>query len=92
MAELRIRPKEECRYAAVSLGEVMVRLNPNEGRVRTGRVFTVSEAGGEYNVPRALKRAFGLNTAVVTTLPDCEAGHLCEDLMMQGGVDLSHIL
>lgn len=92
MAELRFRPKEECKYAAVSLGEVMIRLNPNEGKIKTARVFTVSEGGGEYNVTRALKRVFGLNTAVVTALPDCEAGHLCEDLMMQGGVDLSYVM
>lgn len=92
MAELHLRPKEDCKYAAVSLGEVMIRLNPNEGRVRTGRTFTASEGGGEYNVTRALKKVFGLNTAVVTALPDCESGHLCEDLMMQGGVDLSHVV
>jgi len=92
MTELRIRPKEECKYAAVSLGEVMVRLNPNEGRVRTARIFTVSEGGGEYNVTRALKKVFGLNTAIVTALPDCEVGHLCEDLMMQGGLDLSYVV
>ena len=92
MSQLRMRPKQECRYALVSLGEVMIRLNPNEGRVRTARTFAVSEGGGEYNVARALKKVFGLNTAVVTALPDCESGHLCEDLMMQGGVDLSHVL
>jgi len=92
MTELRVRPKEECKYAAVSLGEVMVRLNPNEGRVKTARTFIASEGGGEYNATRALKRVFGLNTAVVTSLPDCEAGHLCEDLMMQGGVDLSYVV
>jgi 2-dehydro-3-deoxygluconokinase len=92
MKELRIRPKEECRYALVSLGEVMIRLNPNEGRIRTSRYFTVCEGGGEYNVARALNKVFGLPTAIVTALPDCEVGHLCEDLMMQGGVDLSYIL
>ncbi len=92
MTQLRIKSKQECKYALVSLGEVMVRLNPNEGRVRTARTFTVSEGGGEYNAARALKKVFGLNTAVVTALPDCEAGHLCEDLMMQGGVDLNHLV
>ena len=92
MATLSIRPKEECKYALVALGEVMIRLNPGDGRVRTARYFTVSEGGGEYNVARALRKVFGLPTAIVTALPDCEVGHLCEDLMMQGGVDLSHVV
>jgi len=92
MSDLPIRPRQECGYALVSLGEVMIRLNPNEGRIRTARTFAVSEGGGEYNVARALKKVFGLNTAVVTALPDSESGHLCEDLMMQGGVDLSHVV
>ena len=89
---LQIKPAKECKYALVALGEVMIRLNPGDGRVRTARYFTVSEGGGEYNVARSLKKVFGLNTAIVTALPDCEVGHLCEDLMMQGGVDLSHIV
>ncbi|MCK4418385.1 sugar kinase [Candidatus Aerophobetes bacterium] len=92
MTELRIRSSQDCKYAAVSLGEVMIRLNPDEGRVRTARTFTASEGGGEYNVTRALKKVFGLNTTVVTALPDSEVGHLCEDLMMQGGIDLSYIV
>lgn len=55
MTELRIRPSQDCKYAAVSLGEVMIRLNPDEGRVKTARTFTVSEGGGEYNVTRAAR-------------------------------------
>jgi len=92
MNQLMVKPKEECKYALVALGEIMIRLNPGDGRVRTARYFTVSEGGGEYNVARALRKVFGLNTAIVTALPDCEVGHLCEDLMMQGGVDLSHVV
>jgi len=92
MSQLSIRPAQKCIYALASLGEVMIRLDPEEGRVRNARRFIVREGGGEYNVARALKKVFGLNTVVVTALPDCEVGHLCEDLMMQGGVDLSHIV
>ena len=32
---LNLRPKEECQFDAVSLGEVMLRLDPGEGRIRT---------------------------------------------------------
>ncbi len=66
MSDLRIRPRQECTYALVSLGEVMIRLNPNEGRIRTARTFAISEGGGEYNVARGLKRCFGQRAAVVT--------------------------
>jgi 2-dehydro-3-deoxygluconokinase len=88
---LRLRPAEECRFDLVALGEVMLRLDPGEGRIRTARSFAVWEGGGEYNVARGLRRCFGLRTAVVTALADNEIGRLVEDLMLQGGVDTSHV-
>jgi 2-dehydro-3-deoxygluconokinase len=80
------------RYDAVALGEVMLRLDPGEGRVRNARCFRVWEGGGEYNVARGLRRCFGLRTAVVTALVDNEIGRLVEDCMLQGGVDTSHVV
>lgn len=91
MSDLVIRPAEETRYDAVSLGEVMLRLDPGEGRVRTTRSFRVWEGGGEYNVARGLRRAFGLRTAVVTALADNEVGRLVEDCILTGGVDTSFV-
>src|SRR3954465_15935603 len=91
MAELNIKPKSECRWDQVSLGEVMLRLDPGEGRVHTTRAFQVWEGGGEYNVARGLKRCFGLGTAIVTALADNPIGLLVEDLIYQGGVDKSHV-
>lgn len=88
---LDIRPAEECRWDAISLGEVMLRFDPEWGRVRTTRHFKVSEGGGEYNVTRALRKVFGMRTAVVTALVDSEIGHLVEDCMLQGGVDLRYV-
>ena len=87
MAELRIRPKTECRWDQVSLGEIMLRLDPGDGRIATTRTFQVWEGGGEYNVARGLKRCFGLETAVVTALADNPVGRLVQDLIYQGGVD-----
>ncbi|MPY55980.1 sugar kinase [Streptomyces spongiae] len=75
----------------VALGEVMLRFDPGEGRVRTARTFQVWEGGGEYNVVRGLRRCFGLRTAVVTALADNAVGRLVEDLVLQGGVDTSQI-
>jgi len=88
---LKIRPKEECQWDAASLGEIMLRLDPGDGRIRTTRTFKVWEGGGEYNVTRGLRRCFGLRTTVVTAIVDNEIGRLLEDLMLQGGVDLSHV-
>jgi 2-dehydro-3-deoxygluconokinase len=91
MATLRIKPKADCRWDLVSLGEVMLRFDPGEGRIHTTRTFQVWEGGGEYNVARGLKRCFGLDTAVVTALVDNPVGRLVQDLILQGGVDQSHL-
>jgi len=86
---LKIRPKENCRWDMISLGEVMLRFDPGEKRIWTTRSFEVYEGGGEYNVARGLKRCFGLDTAVVTVFADNPVGRLLQDLIYQGGVDQS---
>lgn len=91
MATLPIKATASCQFDQVSLGEVMLRLDPGEGRVRTTRQFQAWEGGGEYNVARGLRRCFGMRTAIVTALADNEVGRLVEDLMLQGGVDLSYL-
>jgi 2-dehydro-3-deoxygluconokinase len=89
---LNIKPASSCRWDALALGEIMLRLDPGWGRIRTAREFKAWEGGGEYNVVRGLRRCFGLRTSVVTAMPDNEIGRLLEDLMLQGGVDLSHLI
>jgi 2-dehydro-3-deoxygluconokinase len=86
------RTLDECRFDIVTLGEVMLRLDPGEGRVRTARSFRVSEGGGEYNVGRSLRRVFGHRVASVTAIGDNEVGRLLEDLLLQGGTNLDHIV
>jgi 2-dehydro-3-deoxygluconokinase len=88
---LNIKSREQCRWDAAALGEIMLRLDPGDGRIRTTRTFRVWEGGGEYNVVQGLHRCFGLRTTVVTAIVDNEIGHLLEDLTLQGGVDLSHV-
>src|SRR5882672_8055777 len=88
---LVIKPKEGRRFDLVALGEVMLRFDPGEDRISTTRAFRVWEGGGEYNVARALKRCFGLDTAIVTALADNAIGSLIEDLLYQGGVDRSYL-
>ncbi|MDR1305046.1 MAG: sugar kinase [Verrucomicrobiales bacterium] len=83
---LSIKSADSCVFSAISLGEIMLRLDPGDTRIRTARAFRAWEGGGEYNVARGLRKCFGLKTAVVTALVDNEVGRLIEDLILQGGV------
>ena len=83
----RLRPEGDCGCDIVSLGEVMLRLDPGAGRIRTARSFTAWEGGGGYNVARGLRRCFELRGAVVTVTVDNEIGPLIEDLILTGGLD-----
>ena len=89
--ELNIKPADSCKFDAVSLGEIMLRLDPGEGRIRTARSFRAWEGGGEYNVVRALHKCFGMKTSVITAFADNEVGLLMKDFIEQGGVDTSLI-
>src|SRR5260370_18857235 len=91
MEPLKMKSPGSARWDLVSLGEVMLRLDPGDGRVSTTRAFRAWEGGGEYNVARGLRRCFGMNTALVTALADNPVGRLIQDLIYQGGVDLSHV-
>src|SRR4051812_39298826 len=88
---MQIRSATSCQLDLVSLGEVMLRLDPGERRIHTARTFQIWEGGGEYNVARGLRRCFGLRTAIVSALADNPVGRLIEDLVLQGGVDTSHL-
>ena len=88
---LELKDRNDCAFDAVSIGEIMLRLDPGEGRIRTAREFKVWEGGGEYNVVRGLRKCFGMKTAVITAFADNEVGKLMEDLILQGGVDTSLI-
>jgi 2-dehydro-3-deoxygluconokinase len=89
---LKIKSGKDCQFDEISLGEIMLRLDPGEGRIRTARGFQVWEGGGEYNVARGLRKCFGLRTAVATAFVDNDVGHLLEDFVMQGGVATDFIL
>lgn len=88
---MQIKSAEECQFDILSLGEVMLRLDPGHGRVRTARQFDVWEGGGEYNVARGLRRCFGMRAALVSAFVDNEVGRLLENLMLTGGVNLDHL-
>jgi len=88
---LHLRDRATCKYDLLALGEIMLRLDPGEGRIRCARQFAVWEGGGEYNVARGLRRCFGLKTAVATAFAENEVGRLLEDFILQGGVDTEFI-
>jgi 2-dehydro-3-deoxygluconokinase len=88
---MSVKSQADCRYDILSLGEVMLRLDPGEGRIRTTRQFRAWEGGGEYNVARGLRRCFGQRAGVVTAFAKNEVGALMEDFILQGGVDTSLI-
>ena len=88
---LTLKDPKDCKYDMLALGEVMLRLDPGDMRVRNARSFRVWEGGGEYNVARGLRRCFGLTTGVITAFAENDVGRLAEDLILQGGVDTSLI-
>src|SRR5437773_8051848 len=87
-----LKLRDQYTFDELSLGEIMLRLDPGEGRIRTAREFKAWEGGGEYNVARGLRKCFGLKTAVCTAFVDNEVGHLIEDFILQGGVSTDFIL
>jgi 2-dehydro-3-deoxygluconokinase len=91
MGVVNVKAASECKYDILSLGEVMIRLDPGDERIHTTRHFRAWEGGGEYNVARGLRRCFGKRAAVVTAIVDNPVGRLLEDLMLQGGVNLEYV-
>lgn len=91
MSLLQIK-KTETAWDLASLGEVMLRFDPGAERLHNTRNFRVWEGGGEYNVARGLSKVFRKNTTIITALVKNSLGDLAEDLIMQGGVDVSNIL
>jgi 2-dehydro-3-deoxygluconokinase len=89
--KLKIKAKSECMWDALALGEIMIRLDPEDMRIKTTRNFHVWEGGGEYNVIRGLKKCFKLDTAVVTGIVENDIGYLLQDLINQGGVDIRYV-
>lgn len=92
MNSLNIKPKADCRWDFIALGEVLLRFDPIDERIHNARGFRVFDGGAEYNVVRNLAKVFKQNTLIVTALADNALGHLAEDFIFQGGVDASEIL
>lgn len=90
MSSFGIRPAGDG-YDAVSLGEVMMRIDPGDVPTRRARYARIWHGGGETNVAEGLSACFGLKTAVVTALVDDGIGRNIENQLREAGVDTSHI-
>jgi len=92
MAGIRIKSQAECRYDALALGEVMMRIDPGDIPTHRARSARIWHGGGETNVAEGLAACFGLRTAVITALVDDGIGRNIENQMREAGVDTSHII
>jgi len=92
MATVELKAASECKYDALALGEVMMRIDPGDvptARARTARIW---HGGGETNVAEGLSYCFGLRTAVVTALVDDGIGRNIEAQLREAGVDTSLVV
>ncbi len=92
MADITIKPAEECRYDEVSIGEVMMRIDPMDVPTHRARFARIWHGGGETNVAEGLAACFRMRTAVVTALVDDGIGRNIEYQMREAGVDTTHII
>jgi 2-dehydro-3-deoxygluconokinase len=87
-----IKSADQCKYDGVSLGEVMMRLDPFDVPTGRARLLRVFQGGGETNVACGLGYTFGLRTAVVTALVDDDIGKNIRNQLRESNVDTSKII
>lgn len=92
MSTLDIKSAESCRYDAVALGEVMLRVDPGDVPTPRARSARIWHGGGETNVAEGLSYCFGLRSSVVTALVDDGIGRNIENQLRETGVDTSNIV
>ncbi len=87
-----IKSAESCKYDGVSLGEVMLRIDPFDVPTARARQLRVSQGGGETNVACGLSYTFGLRSTVLTALVDDNIGMNIRNQLREVGVDTSNII
>lgn len=88
----QIKSADACKYDGVSLGEVMLRLDPFDVPTARARWMRVFQGGGETNVACGLAHTFGLRAAVITALVDDDLGKNIRNQLRELGVDTSKII
>ena len=89
---MKIKSADETHYDAISLGEVLLRIDPGDVPAARARMARIWHGGGETNVAEGLSYAFGLRTAVVTALVDDGIGRNIENQLREAGIDTGHII
>ena len=87
-----IKSADSCRFDGMSLGEVMLRIDPYDVPTARARVFRVSQGGGETNVACGMAYTFGLRSAVLTALVDDNIGRNIQNQLREAGVDTTKII
>lgn len=90
MLNIKVKTNEACDF--ISLGEILLRFDPENERIHNARSFRVFDGGAEYNVARNLAKVFQKNSAVITALAENPLGRLAEDFARQASVDTSEII
>jgi len=88
-----LKQADACRYDGVSLGEVMLRIDPRD--VPTARArdnVRLYHGGGETNVSCGLSYTFGLRTAVLTALVNDSVGENIRNQLREAGVGTEKII
>ncbi|WP_432799532.1 sugar kinase [Poriferisphaera sp. WC338] len=89
---MQIKQAGECQLDALSLGEVMLRLDPEDVPTERARGARIWHGGGETNVAEGLSYCFGMRTSVMTALVDDGIGRNIENQLREAGVDTSKII
>ena len=90
--KIEFKPREKCRWDQISLGEVMMRIDPGDVPIHKARTARIWHGGGETNVAEGLSACFGLKTAVITALVADGIGRNIENQFREAGVDTSLIV
>ncbi len=70
----------------LSLGGVVIRLDPGIVPFRKARALDIHVSGGEYNVAANLADCFGLHTGIATAMVDYPIGELVDERIRAMGV------
>lgn len=79
-------------HSFVTIGEVLLRLTtPRSERLTQARHFDAIYGGTECNVAVALEQ-FGVESALISRIPDNDIGQACVNYIRQYGVDVSRVV
>lgn len=84
-SDLKI-PEQGAAFDLVSLGALVIRLDPGEVPFHKATQCQIYVSGAEYNVAANLSDCFGLRTAIVSASVDYPIGHLVAERVRAMGV------